>query len=114
MWPPVVTNYYAPWPWGKVQARSAASSCINNLRAIDAAINHFALENNKKPDDLVTLQDLTPYIKLNSTGQIPSCPCGGIYSVSIIGKPPTCSYVPFTKIRVAHFYYMSEPTHSLP
>jgi hypothetical protein len=35
--------------------------------------------------------DLTPYIKLNKDGKIPSCPQGGIYHISKVGETPTCS-----------------------
>ena len=62
----------------KARATSQANACINNLRQIDAAANQFALEKGKKTGDTVTMNtDLTPYIKLNSTGKIPPCPAGG-------------------------------------
>ena len=62
----------------KARATSQANACINNLRQIDAAANQFALEKGKKTSDAIVLNtDLTPYIKLNSTGKIPPCPAGG-------------------------------------
>ena len=79
----------------KARATSQANACINNLRQIDAAANQFALENKKKTGDPApTLTaDLTPYIKLNSAGSIPSCPAGGSYTVGLIGAVPqvTCN-----------------------
>jgi hypothetical protein len=71
---------------------SPASACINNLRQIDAAANEFALEHHLTNGDHINFpNDLTPYIKLNKDGKIPSCPSGGIYQSSIVGVAPTCS-----------------------
>ncbi len=79
----------------RARATSQANACINNMRQIDAAINEWALEQGKKtgdgPASLAT--DLTPYIKLNSGGAIPSCPAGGSYTTAVVGASPqvTCS-----------------------
>jgi len=79
----------------RARATSQANACINNMRQIDAAVNEWALEQGKKTSDgpagLTT--DLTPYIKLNSGGSIPSCPAGGSYTVGTVGSIPqvTCS-----------------------
>ena len=71
---------------------SGANACINNLRQIDAAADEFALENNRTNGDAIRFpSDLTPYIKLNSAGKIPSCPAGGKYSIAKVGDTPTCS-----------------------
>lgn len=74
----------------KARANSQANSCINNLRQIDGAIQQFALEYNKHVGDPVSYPtDLTPYIKLNTGLQIPSCPAGGSYSVAAVGVDPS-------------------------
>ncbi|HTR40478.1 MAG TPA: type II secretion system protein, partial [Pseudomonadales bacterium] len=77
----------------RARATSQANACINNLRQIDAAINEWALEQGKKtgdgPASLTT--DLTPYIKLNSSGAIPGCPAQGTYSVFSVGATPQVS-----------------------
>ena len=76
----------------KARSTSAANACINNLRQIDAAANQFALEKAKNTGAGIHYpNDLTPYIKLNSAGKIPSCPNGGIYHISKVGEVPTCS-----------------------
>ena len=78
----------------KARATSQANACINNLRQIDAACNEFALEAHKTTGYTFTYPgDLTPYIKLNSTGKIPGCPAGGTYSLAILGTMPqeSCS-----------------------
>ncbi len=71
---------------------SPANTCINNLRQIDAAAPEFALEKNLKVGDKINFpDDLTPYIKLDKNGKIPSCPKGGVYSIKKVGDFPTCS-----------------------
>jgi prepilin-type N-terminal cleavage/methylation domain-containing protein len=80
-----------------VHARSTsqADACINNMHQIDSAVTEWALEKGKKTGDpapsLIT--DLTPYIRLNSSGSIPSCPAGGTYIMNTVGAIPqiTCS-----------------------
>jgi prepilin-type N-terminal cleavage/methylation domain-containing protein len=76
-----------------VKARLTAqqTGCINNLRQIDGAIQTWALEQHKGVSDSVSLDDVKPYIKLDSNGDIPHCPGGGVYSVSTVNAPPTCS-----------------------
>src|SRR5471032_1680745 len=64
----------------KARATSQANACINNLRQIDAAANQWALEKGKQTGATITLAtDLTPYIKLNSSGSLPPCPANGTY-----------------------------------
>ena len=74
------------------RANTQAQICINNLRKIEDASSQFALEYSKKTGDSLTFPgDLTPYIKLNAGGQIPPCPAGGTYSLSLVGIRPVCS-----------------------
>jgi hypothetical protein len=76
----------------KARETSMANACINNQRQIDAAAMEFALEHGKTNGEAINFpHDLTPYIKLNSQGKIPSCPAGGIYSIKKVGETPTCS-----------------------
>ena len=74
-----------------VKARDTAmqNACINNLRQIDAAKQQWALENNKKSDDVPVAQDLNPYIK----GGFASlhCPAGGSYTIGPVNQEPVCS-----------------------
>jgi prepilin-type N-terminal cleavage/methylation domain-containing protein len=79
----------------KASARSQATTCINNLRQIDTAIQQFSIAAGKHQGDSVTFpDDLTPYIKLNRQGAIPQCPASGGYNVGTIGSNPsvTCSF----------------------
>lgn len=71
------------------RAKSQATACINNLRQIEGAVQQFALEKGKHAGDPITYpDDVTAYIKLNSTGQIPACPGGGVYSLYTVGSVP--------------------------
>ncbi|MBW8863911.1 MAG: hypothetical protein JF609_03120 [Verrucomicrobia bacterium] len=80
---------------------SPANACINNMREIDAAKNKWMSEHNARTNDVVTLDDIKPYlvpygepngyIKLDAHGNLPKCPLGGIYTIGKIGESPTCS-----------------------
>ena len=72
----------------QTQAAADATTCINNLRQIYAAKAQWALEKQKGPTDVPTVQDLLPYLK---DGVFPTCPDGGTYSLNAAGDPPTCS-----------------------
>ena len=79
---------------------SPANACINNLRQIDAAKEEWVLEHNAKTNDVVTINDIRPYIerernnryiRLDAKGNLPKCPSGGTYTIGKVGEPPTCS-----------------------
>ena len=54
--------------------RSQATQVLEDLRLIDAAIDQYAIENNKKKDDTVTWADIQKYLKtgtrLESSGGV--------------------------------------------
>jgi len=74
------------------RATSQANACIGNLRQIDSAANLFALEQKRITGSPIINfpADLTPYIKLDATGSIPTCPAGGHYACPTVGVLPTC------------------------
>src|SRR5437899_6076961 len=75
----------------KARVTAQTTGCINNLRQIDGAIQTYALEAHLAPDAAVSLDNLKPYIKLDSNGDIPHCPANGSYSVTSVNAAPTCS-----------------------
>jgi type II secretory pathway pseudopilin PulG len=77
----------------RARATSQANACINNMHQIDGAVTEWALENGKKTGDPAPSlsDDLTPYLKLNSSSSIPSCPAGGSYIMSTVGAIPQIS-----------------------
>src|SRR6266436_6072993 len=77
-----------------VRARtiSQQNACINNLRQIDGAAQTWALETKKTSGDVYTLSAIMPYLKMDSTGNIPGCPANGTYSPgSYVSNSPTCT-----------------------
>jgi prepilin-type N-terminal cleavage/methylation domain-containing protein len=77
-----------------VRARSTSqqNACINNLRQIDGAAQTWALEHQKTSSDTYTISVLKPYLRLDSTGNLPGCPANGTYSPgSAVSNAPTCS-----------------------
>jgi FtsZ-interacting cell division protein ZipA len=73
----------------QAQAEAAdRNNCINNLRQIDAAKQQWALDKNKPPDAIPTMQDLLSYFP---SGVFPVCPSGGTYTINAVGYLPACS-----------------------
>jgi prepilin-type N-terminal cleavage/methylation domain-containing protein len=73
----------------KSRAKAQATSCINNLRQIEAACQQVAIANNLGPGATIAYPvDVASYIKLNSSGSIPPCPAGGTYSLLLVGANP--------------------------
>ena len=72
------------------QARTNArkSTCINNLRLIDAAKEQYALENNKDSSTTPVAADITAYLK---GAAVPACPAAGTVAINAIGTDPTCT-----------------------
>jgi hypothetical protein len=71
---------------------SVANACVNYLREIDVAKNEWALKTGKKDGDICTEDDIRPYTRLDSKGNFPRCPDGGVYTLGKIGENPTCSF----------------------
>jgi hypothetical protein len=75
----------------EADAATERNACINDLRQIDAAKQHWALEKNKTAEAVPTEQDLAPYLKLDPSGNLPKCPSGGSYTLNAVGELPACS-----------------------
>jgi prepilin-type N-terminal cleavage/methylation domain-containing protein len=74
----------------RARAKSQSTACINNMRQIDYAIQQFALQKGLSAGVAINYpDDLTPYIKLNSTGSIPGCPAAGTYTTQLVGNTPS-------------------------
>lgn len=72
----------------ELSAEDARNLCLQNLRALDAAKQLWALEYNKDAKDTPSSQDLLPYLKGNV---MPVCPAGGSYLLGSMDQPPVCS-----------------------
>ena len=76
----------------RARATSQANACINNLRQYDGAVQQYALERKLASTATYALGDLTNYIKLDSTGNLPACPASGTYTAGgNVTVPPTCT-----------------------
>ncbi len=64
------------------------TTCINNLREIDAAKQQWALEKNKTTTAVPTVANLLPYL---TGGVMPVCPAGGAYTINAVDEMPSCS-----------------------
>jgi hypothetical protein len=71
---------------------SPAYACISNLRQIEAAKEEWAQEKGITNGAIIVSEnDITPYIPLDSRGTIPKCPSGGTYTIGRLNELPTCS-----------------------
>ena len=87
----------------KASARSQATTCVNNLRQIDTAVQQFSIEGGKHVGDIINYpNDLTPYIRLNRQGVIPPCPAGGTYSLNAVGTVPSAACSIGTSVTPPH------------
>jgi general secretion pathway protein G len=84
VWIPIVNSIMPHY-------NSPQNSCINNLRQLEVAKQEWALENGKTNGAVCTENDIKNFIKLDSNGNLPRCPQGGIYTIGKVGAPPTCS-----------------------
>ncbi len=72
-----------------IQARQSSrrSSCIANLKQVDAAKEQYAMDAQLDTGAAVAWNNLAPtYIKAQ-----PSCPAGGTYTIAAIGTNPSCT-----------------------
>src|SRR5437899_555047 len=76
----------------RARTQSQMNACINNLRQLDGAVQQYALENKQPSSATYTLSLIKPYVKLDSTSNIPACPANGAYSPgATVTNAPTCS-----------------------
>jgi prepilin-type N-terminal cleavage/methylation domain-containing protein len=76
----------------RARDNSQQNVCINNLKQIDGAAQQWAMENRKSSTDTYNLSIIRPYIKLDSSGNVPPCPADGTYTPgATVSNQPTCS-----------------------
>jgi prepilin-type N-terminal cleavage/methylation domain-containing protein len=75
----------------RARTTSQQNACINNLRQLDGAVQQWALETKQASGATVTISNVKPYIKMDSTGNVPACPAGGSYTVSTVNSNPLCN-----------------------
>ena len=73
------------WNWHRVR-QSDGNLCINNLMLIRTTKQILVKERHNATNYVVTMADIE-----KSMGNLPICPSGGTYTLSPVGKEPTCS-----------------------
>ena len=68
---------------------SPLNACIANLKQIDGAKAIWALEHDKRTNDVPAWSDIIR--ETNYLSRIPKCPSRGTYTLRSVGEPPACS-----------------------
>ncbi len=76
----------------RARTTSQTNACINNLRQMDGGVQQYALENKLPSTATYSLDNIMPYVRLDSNGALPPCPAGGTYAAgACVTNAPTCS-----------------------
>jgi prepilin-type N-terminal cleavage/methylation domain-containing protein len=76
----------------RARTTSQMNACINNLRQYAAATQQYALEQSLASSATYVMANLTNYVQLTSTGNLPACPAQGTYTQGAnVTVSPTCS-----------------------
>ena len=73
------------------KARQSAQSkgCQGNLKQIMGSKERWAMDNNRGPEDIPTMDQLAvPGVYMKG---VPLCPSGGDYTINRLSEVPTCS-----------------------
>ena len=92
----------------RARKRSQASKVLNDLRLIDSAVDQYAIENNKKAGDVVTVGAWTQYMKggttLYSTGAHPVYGDYGAQTVDTLPVVPTAAFADLSDVAPSTFW----------
>jgi prepilin-type N-terminal cleavage/methylation domain-containing protein len=95
--------------------RSQATQVLEDLRLIDAAVDQYAIENNKKKDDTVTWEDVQKYLKagtrLEQSGHLDVLggDFGSTFTVDTIPKVPTDTFNALSDVAPTEFWGPHKP-----
>lgn len=73
--------------WVYTRNKSQARSCAKQLSQIEYAKEMWAMDNQKKNNDIPNTDDLAGYYSISE----PKCPAGGTYEINDLNTAPTCS-----------------------
>jgi prepilin-type N-terminal cleavage/methylation domain-containing protein len=92
----------------RARKRSQASKILNDLRMIDAAVDQYAIETNKKSNDVVGTADWTNYLKKGSTlylsGKSILNSVYGAQTVDTIPQVPSADYTALSDVAGTGFW----------
>ncbi len=94
----------------RARKRSQATRILEDLRMLDAAIDQYAIENNKKQDDTVTVDDVKNYLKAGTVlysdpnKDLLGNSFGGPWKVDTIPKVDAATYTALSDVAPASFW----------
>ncbi|HSH37749.1 MAG TPA: prepilin-type N-terminal cleavage/methylation domain-containing protein [Chthoniobacterales bacterium] len=92
----------------RARKRSQASKVLNDLRLIDSAVDQYAIENNKKANDVVGTAAWTQYMKggttLYNTGAHPVYGGYGAQTVDVLPVVPTAAFNDLSDVAPSSFW----------
>jgi prepilin-type N-terminal cleavage/methylation domain-containing protein len=92
----------------RARKRSQASRILNDLRLIDAAVDQYAIENNKASGNAVGVPDWTSYLKsgtlLYTTGKDLFGDAYGGQTVDTIPKVPAAAFSTLSDVAPSSFW----------
>jgi prepilin-type N-terminal cleavage/methylation domain-containing protein len=92
----------------RARKRSQASRIVNDLRLIDAAIDQYAIENNKVTGATVGTADWTAYMKrgstLYTTGKDLFGNAYGVQTVDVLPKAPNGAWMSLSDVAGTDFW----------
>jgi prepilin-type N-terminal cleavage/methylation domain-containing protein len=92
----------------RARKRSQASKILNDLRMIDAAVDQYAIETNRKSNDTVGVTDWTNYVKkgsiLYNTGNSLFGTTYGTQTVDTIPQVPAADYAILSDVAGTGFW----------
>jgi prepilin-type N-terminal cleavage/methylation domain-containing protein len=75
----------------RARTTSQKNACINNLRQIDGAKQQWGLELKQISTATPVSADIKPYLGRGTTGNWPTCPASGSYTINALNTAPVCS-----------------------
>src|SRR6266404_2215920 len=92
----------------RARKRSQASKILNDLRMIDSAVDQYAIETNRKTNDVVGIADWTTYLKKNAllynTGASLLGTAYGTQTVDTIPQVPAADYTVLSDVASTGFW----------
>src|SRR5690349_19361208 len=92
----------------RARKRSQASRILNDLRMIDSAVDQYAIETNRKTNDVVGVADWTNYLKkgslLYNSGNSLLGTAYGTHTVDTIPKVPQADYALLSDVASTGFW----------
>ena len=92
----------------RARKRSQASKVLNDLRLIDSAVDQYAIENNKKAGDVVSVAAWTQYMKggttLYNTGAHPVYGSYEAQTVDTLPVVPSAAFADLSDVAPSTFW----------